>query len=51
MFVLQKLDEVAEAIQKKFADKGDTKKALSYIENKVIFLFLLFVLLFNIIKD
>lgn len=34
--LLQKLDEVALALMKKFADKADTKKALAYLEKKVI---------------
>ena len=34
--ILEKLDEVAGALLKKLADKGDTKKALIYLEKKVI---------------
>ena len=33
--ILEKLDEVAGALLKKLADKGDTKKALIYLEKKV----------------
>jgi len=33
--ILEKLDEVAGALLKKLADKGDTKKALLYLERKV----------------
>lgn len=32
--ILEKLDEVAGALLKKLADKGDTKKALIYLEKK-----------------
>jgi len=33
--ILEKLDEVAGALLKKLADKGDTKKALIYLEKKI----------------
>lgn len=34
--IIEKMDEVAGALLKKLADKGDTKKALIYLEKKVI---------------
>lgn len=33
--ILEKVDEVAGALLKKLADKGDTKKALVYLEKKI----------------
>jgi len=39
--ILEKLDEVAGALLKKLADKGDTKKALIYLEKKINQLYLL----------
>jgi hypothetical protein len=34
--ILEKLDEVAGALLKKFADKGETKKGFIVLEKKVI---------------
>lgn len=39
--ILEKLDEVAGALLKKLADKGDTKKALIYLEKKINQLYIL----------
>lgn len=34
--ILEKLDEIVAILAKKFCDKNETKKALMYIENRVI---------------
>lgn len=43
--ILEKLDEVAGALLKKLADKGDTKKALIYLEKKVHFIYILVIII------
>jgi hypothetical protein len=49
--LLKKLDEVVEALLKKLADKGETKKALVFLEQKVkeIFMHIYYLIVFKFI--